>query len=302
MTRELASLTVILLALGLIMSCAEVVKMGTSIGEASGYLSSTEKASIDKVADKTERAARPITDSEEYYIGRAVAARFLGQYRLMDDPQATLYINEIGQTVAQASDRPRTHGGYHFAILDTEDINAFACPGGIILVTRGMLKMAKNEDEVAGILAHEVGHVNHQDGIASISQARWGEVLAAAGTGAAQSFAGVELGSLVSLFEDAINDVFKTLVVNGYSRVQESQADQAALRYTRRAGYNPQALADFLARLEESGVRGGFRTTHPGTAERLQEVKAALAPSGPMPVSAAQKQRTARFQALKLSG
>ncbi|MBW1917491.1 MAG: M48 family metalloprotease [Deltaproteobacteria bacterium] len=300
MTRQLAGILVLLLALGLVLSCAEVVKVGTSIGQASGYLSSTEKDSIDKVAEKTEKAARPITESEEYYIGRAVAARFLGKYRLRDDPQATLYINEIGQTVALASDRPQTFGGYHFAILDTDDINAFACPGGIILVTRGMLKKAQSEDEVAAILAHEIGHINHKDGIASISQARWGEVLAAAGTGAAQSFAGVKLGSLVSLFEDAVNDVFKTLVVKGYSRVQESKADLAALKYTGRAGYNPSALEAFLARLEKTGASGGFRTTHPGMAERLKNVKAELAKSGPMPVTAAQKKRTARFKSIKL--
>ncbi|MFP3867774.1 MAG: M48 family metalloprotease [Desulfobacteraceae bacterium] len=300
MTRRLVGIAVLLLALGLVVSCAEMVKVGTSIGQARGYLSSTDKDSIDQVAEKTEKAARPITDSEEYYIGRAVAARFLGKYRLVNDSEATLYINEIGKTVALASDRAQTFGGYHFAILDTDDINALACPGGIILVTRGMLKKAQNEDEVAAILAHEVAHINHKDGIASISQARWGEVLAAAGTGAVQSLAGVELGRLVSLFEDAINDVFKTLVVNGYSRGQETKADLAALKYTRRAGYNSSALAAFLARLEETGATGGFRTTHPGTAERLQKVKAELAQSGPMPVTAAQKKRTARFKALKL--
>lgn len=300
MIRKLSYIPVLVLVLGLVGGCAEVVKVATSVGSSTGYLSGTQKEAIDKVAEKTEKAARPITESEEYYIGRAVAARFLGKYRLYDNPEATLYINEIGQTTALASDRPKTYGGYHFAILDTKEINAFACPGGIILVTRGMLEQARNEDEVAGILAHEVAHVNHQDGINSISQARWTEVLAAAGTGAVKSFTGADIGSLVSLFEGAINDIFKTLVVNGYSRGQESAADLGALKFTRRAGYNPGALANFLTRLEKSGVKGGFRTTHPGIGERLQVVEAKLAEMGPIPVTKAEKVRTARFRAHKL--
>lgn len=300
MTRPLIWLSVALFSLGLVGGCAEAVKVGTTIGSATGYLSGTQKDAIDTVAEKTERAARPITESEEYYLGRAVAARILGRYRLYDNPQATLYINEIGQTVALASDRPKTYGGYHFAILDTPEINAFACPGGIILITRGMLSQARNEDEVAAILAHEVAHVNHKDGLASIKQARWTEVATAAGTGAVESFAGAEIGHLVSLFDGAINDIFKTLVVNGYSRGQETQADLEALKITRRAGYNPDCLADFLSRLDKSGKSGGLLSTHPSCADRLQTVKAELTKMGTMPVSAAQKARTARFQAMKL--
>jgi len=297
MRRNQVALWAALLALVVAGGCAEAVKVGTTIASGTGYLSGSQKSAIDTVAEKTEKAARPISESEEYYIGRAVAARILGRYRLYDNAAATTYVNNIGKAVALASERPRTFGGYHFAILDTSEANAFACPGGIILVTRGMLEKAQNEDEVAAILAHEVGHISNKDGLASISQARWTEVVTAAGVGAAKSFAGADIGGVVSLFEGAIDDVFKTLVVNGYSRSAETQADAAAVRYTRKVGYNSAGLAEVLNRL--SSTSGGIMSTHPGTAERLQQLKA----EAEKPAAAetpAQKARLTRFKAVKL--
>ncbi len=278
--------------------CAEAVKVGTSVASATGYLSGSQKDAIDRVAEKTEKAARPISESEEYYIGRAVAARILGRYRLYDNAAATLYVNQIGKAVALASSRPRTFGGYHFAILDTTEANAFACPGGIIFVTRGILEKAQNEDEVAAILAHEVAHVANKDGLASISQARWTEVATAIGVGAAQSFTGANIGGLVSLFEGAIDDVFKTLVVNGYSRGAETTADAAAVRQLERVGYNPGALPEVLGRL--SGTSGGIMSTHPGMAERLTQLSAVAGKTGAEAETAAQKARLTRFKAVKL--
>jgi predicted Zn-dependent protease len=299
MKRNLLGLILLLAALGLASGCAEVVKAGTSVASATGYLSGSQKSAIDNVADKTDKAARPITDSEEYYIGRAVAARILGKYRLYDNEPATTYINEIGMAVALASDRPRTAGGYHFAILDTTEINAFACPGGMILVTRGMLQKAQNEDEVASILAHEVAHVNNKDGIASISQARWTEVATAIGTGAAKSFTGADIGGLISMFEGAIDDIFKTLVVNGYSRDQEFKADQGSLRYTQKVGYNPASLTDFLGKMGDSSS-GGIMSTHPASADRLKEAKGETDKIGALAAeSSAQKARNERFKTLK---
>ena len=94
-------------------------------------------------------ASRGISDSEEYYIGRAVAARLLARNSLSQNKDATLYVNEVGQTVAKKSSLPRTYRGYHFGILETSDPNAYACPGGIILITRGLIKECQNEDELA---------------------------------------------------------------------------------------------------------------------------------------------------------
>lgn len=247
-----------------------------------------------KGVTKAVDASRPISDSEEYYVGRAVAARILSKYPLYQDPKLTLYVNEVGQTVARKSSRPQTFRGYHFAVLDTPEINAFACPGGIIFITRGLIQICKNEDQLAAVLAHEVGHVAHKDGINSISKARWTEVLTAMGTEAAKQYGGVA-GNLVSLFEGSIDDVFKTIVVNGYSRSAEEAADQAAMVTLTQAGYDPRALPQLLTIMiaKEKGTTGGIFKTHPPTGERLARVKPKAAGEPP---AKGDKTRTQRFQ------
>ncbi|MGQ9689603.1 MAG: M48 family metalloprotease [Desulfobaccales bacterium] len=250
-----------------------------------------------KTVQKAAVAAREISDSEEYYVGRAVAARILAKYSLSQNQEATRYINQVGQAVARKSSRPSTYRGYHFGILETSEPNAFACPGGIILITRGLIKECQNEDELAAVLAHEVAHIAHRDGINSISRARLSQVLTTAGTEAAKQYAGGVAGSLVSLFEGAIDDVFKTIVVNGYSRSAEEAADRDAVTTLRRAGYDPGALVALLTLLSARGPGGGgiFRT-HPPTSQRLSAVQGLVgqATAGPK-----EQVRAKRFQQVR---
>jgi len=227
------------------------------------------------------KAARPVSDQEEYYIGRAVAARLTATYPLYRNKRLTEYLNLVGQTLALHTEQPATFGGYHFAVLDTPEINAFACPGGTVLITRGMVASVKNEDELAAVLAHELGHVIHRDGIAAIQSSRWSQALLVIGGQAAREFSPKETAQLVSLFQGSIDDVVKTLVVNGYGREQEKKADRAALGYLAAAGYDPQGLVGYLERLQEAGrgSKGGILATHPGTEERLENVREAGAVS-----------------------
>jgi predicted Zn-dependent protease len=249
-----------------------------------------------KAAQKTMVAARGISDSEEYYIGRAVAARLLARNSLSQNRDANTYVNEVGQAVAKKSSMPRTYRGYHFGILETSDANAYACPGGIILITRGLIKECQNEDELAAVLAHEVAHIAHKDGVNSINKARWTEVLTSTGAEAARQYGGGVAGSLVSMFESSIDDVFKTLVVNGYSRAAEENADRAAVTTLTRAGYNPAALAAILGRLNSRGGGGGIFRSHPLTSQRVEAVKMLARQGTPSP----QEQiRTKRFQQVR---
>jgi predicted Zn-dependent protease len=246
-----------------------------------------------KTGQKALKAARGISDSEEYYIGRAVAARLLSRSPLSQNQDATQYVNEVGQTVARKSTKPTTYRGYHFGILETSDTNAYACPGGIILITRGLIQQCQNEDELAAVLAHEVAHIAHKDGVKSINKARWTEVLTTAGAEATRQYAGGVAGQMVTLFEGSIDDVFKTIVVNGYSRKAEESADRAAISTLSRAGYNPAALAAILNRLSAKGGGGGFFRSHPLTAQRVDAVKMLVTatPGGP-----SEKIRTERFK------
>jgi beta-barrel assembly-enhancing protease len=248
-----------------------------------------------KGATKAQDASRPITDSEEYYIGRAVAARVLTKYKLDQDPALTEYVNEVGNVVARKSSRPNPFRGYHFAVLDTGEINAFACPGGIIFVTKGLIKTCKNEDELAAVLAHEVAHVANKDGINSISKARWSEVWTAMGKEAVTVYGGSVASGLVSLFEGSIDDVFKTIVVNGYSRSAEEAADAAAVTTLSRAGYDPTAVVSLLKTMEAKGkgASSGIFKTHPATSARLSSVKALASEA---PTAKGETIRTQRFK------
>ncbi len=261
--------------------------------------SQVDVGSIGRVAQETFNATRPLSEEEEYYVGRAVAARILSTYPLLENIKLTQYVNLVGKTVALHSDRPITYGGYHFAILNSEEINAFSCPGGIIFITKGTINAVRNEDELAAVLAHEVGHINHRDGISAIQKARLTQVATLIGTEAAQRYTPAELSQLVSVFQGSIDDVFKTIVVNGYGRSQEYNADEAALSYLSRSGYNPLALKDFLERLIKQGQAsgGGIMKTHPATAERIEKVKQKT-PSTNVDASALQL-RNKRFQEFK---
>jgi predicted Zn-dependent protease len=288
MKSHLRGLTVILLvALPLVWGCAGIPSGASAIMPAVSIAATG--------ATKAAKASREINDSEEYYIGRAVAARILGQYPLYQNPTITEYVNEVGQTVARKSTRPNTFKGYHFAVLDTEELNAFACPGGTIFITRGLMTTCANEDELAAVLAHECSHVANKDGINSISKARWTEVMTSMGAEAARQYGGAA-GNLVTLFEGSIDDVFKTLVVNGYSRGAEEAADAGAVTTLNRAGYDSGALAAMLKKMlaKDKGTSGGIFKTHPPTGERLTKVQAAGGKE--KTASPAEAKRTQRFK------
>jgi predicted Zn-dependent protease len=241
-----------------------------------------------------QKAARPISDEEEYYVGRAVAARILSTYPLVKNKKLTEYVNTIGMLLSLHSEKPYTHGGYHFAILDTNEMNAFACPGGIIFITKGMLKATSNEEELAAVLAHEIAHVNHRDGISSIKKSRWTEAVTIIGAKATENYGPKELSKLTSIFEGSIDDIVKTLVVNGYGKSQEYSADKTALTFLAKTGYNAAALKDFLEKQGSSKAsEGGIMKTHPGTADRIDNIKGDLPSAGCDPSLI--KKRTDRF-------
>jgi len=239
---------------------------------ASGFTLDLNK--VGKVLKTTVAATRTMSDEEEYYLGRAVAAKILSEYGLLENDALTDYVNRVGLTTAIHSDKPYTYGGYHFAVLDTGGINAFACPGGLIFITSSMVDALTNEEELAAVLAHEVAHVAHRDGVASIRKSRWLEVVGIIGTEAAREFGSKDVSSLATLLEGSVNDVFKTLVTKGYGREQEYRADATALTILEGAGYNPWALADFLTTLKaKKKTKGGLLKTHPSSKNRLRKVK-----------------------------
>lgn len=251
--------------------------------------------SAGRVVGAASKAFEKFTPEQEHYLGRTVAANLLVRYPLWDSPPVTDYVNQVGQALAAVSDTPDTFNGYRFAILDTDEQNAFAAPGGIILVSRGLLRCARSEDGLAAILAHEIAHIHHRHGVEGIEKSRKTELAMVLGTEVARHSGKEELQRMAGVFEGSVKDFCKTLLEKGYSRDAERDADRTAAELLIRVGYDPQAFVGVLEAMEKGYRKGGpgFMSTHPGPSDRLEVVRSAIGSASPAP--AAPAARKARF-------
>jgi len=291
------------LALSLVLSGCEtlnkVTEMGTSLGVAAGAINEDQAQSINKSVGAVGKVFESITPEQEYYIGRTVAATILTQNKPFDQKAMTTYLNTLGQYLALCSDRPETFSGYHFLVMDTSDINAFAAPGGFILVSRGMLRCCKSEEALAGVLAHEIGHVELNHGLQAIDKSRLTAAATILGTEAAKNLVGKDLADLTKTFESSIADITSTVMNSGYARKFEFQADKAAVAILERSGYSPNGLVSMLKRMEKNLKPGGhdFAKTHPAPQDRISELGRIIKQSASPAASPA---RQARFAAAML--
>ncbi len=265
----------------LIALCALLVSWSPSIN-----LSKISKAK--KGVKLVAGAAHKINEEEEYHIGRAVAANILGQYPLWKNGKLTGYINLVGRALVFKSLRPEIYGGYHFAVLDTPEANAFSAPGGIIFLTRGIVAMATDEDELAAVLAHEIQHIVAKDPLKAIQSQR----MKALGTFTAGEAVGSASGAL-GIFQDSVMDISGTLLQKGYSRSQEKDADLGALKLLADCGYDPKALLDMLEKIKavEKKKIKAF-SAHPSAAKRIDYVAGGIGSAD----KAGRQIRDARFE------
>lgn len=247
-------------------------------------------------AQQIAEASKEITPSEEHYIGRAVAAMVLDKYPLLGNGVLDQYVNRVGLVVAFHSDRPVTYGGYHFAVLGSDEINAFACPGGLIFITRGLLKQVQSEDQLAAVLGHEVAHVAGRHGINAIKKSRWTKFGFYAAGEVGKQYSGSEVGELAQEFQGVVSDVAKQVLESGYSKSDEKKADINGMQFAAHAGYDPKAMAAFIQHEIDAGIgsKSGPFSSHPSPDKRLKEVNeelASISGGSEAPV------RTARFKA-----
>lgn len=287
-------------AMSLWAGCQTIKAVGDTVavvGVATGAVTEEQAQSIVRTGAALSSAMEHLTPENEYWIGRTVTATILSRYPPYDRPNLNRYLNLVGQTLALFSERPETFGGYHFLVLDSEEINAFAGPGGLITVTCGMLRLCRTEDELAAVLAHEIGHVQHRHGLQAIKKSRWTGAFTTIVAEAGKTLGGADLAEAVRAFEGSISDVMQTLVNSGYGRAAEREADAAAVRILRTAGYDPRALVTMLQEMKRRLKPGGldFAKTHPDPEERIQAVLKMLggggAPTPPPP------ERQSRFAA-----
>jgi len=292
---------VLLLGAGLIVGLTGcvVTDIGADIAESSGAIKPEEAESLRRAGAAVGRTFKDITPEQEYYIGRTVSATILHQYKPFDHPVANEYINMVGQTLALASDKPETFGGYRFLILDSDEINAFAAPGGFIFVSRGMLRLCRTEDELASVLAHEIGHVQHEHGLRAIKNSRLTSAFSVLAIETTRTLGNEEVKELTAAFENSVGDITHTLMTSGYSRGLEREADAACIAIMQRVGYDPAALMRMLEEMDRQLEPGGldFAKTHPAPQDRVRDIQRMLRQDVPGAPTAPPPARQARFQA-----
>jgi beta-barrel assembly-enhancing protease len=292
---RLAETFAIALTLTLASGCSTVSRVGGEIGQATGLVTKQQADGLVRSAEAVEKTFQDITPEQEYYIGRSVAATVLVTYKPFDREEANEYLNLLGQTVAQFSPRPETFGGYHFLLLDTDEVNAFAAPGGLIMVSRGMVRCCKSEDELVAVLAHEVSHAVAQHGLKAIRKGRLTSALTTIGSTAGQTLGGAQLAQVTAAFEGSIGDITSTMVNSGYARSAEFEADKGAVVIMKKLGYDPTALITMLEQMDKQLKPGGlgFAKTHPNPQVRITELRKLVgAPS----TSSGRAVRQERFQ------
>ena len=230
---------------------------------------------VSKASSSIAAVTEEITPEQQYYIGRAVAGTVLKNYKLYDNKAATAYANKICAAITQASDMPLLYKGYYVGILDTDEVNAISSPGGHILITRGLMECAGDEDALAAVIAHEIAHIQLGHSVKAIKSNRaTNELIKAVGDELPHS------GNARILADLGVNvDVMvEELATSGYSKTQEFQADKKALSLMSDAGYDPQAMQDMLnlLKLKEEGQTTGFCKNHPDAASRIKNIKGDL--------------------------
>lgn len=253
-----------------------LTNLATEIAVTEGVISRDTATRVQSAVEKSETASQGFTVEQEYSIGRGVASSILASYPLYQKEELTLYVNLVLQSLVANSETLEMINGYHAAVLDTNEINAFATSGGHILITKGLLKCAQSEDELACILAHELAHIQLQHNINAITAERkkdagkaWGEALVSVAADNVDA-----MKELQKDFETVIN-TGAVLFESGYPQSQEFAADKKALEYAAAAGYNVKAMESVLDMLDKNTKPGqtGFGKNHPTPTSRLKSLK-----------------------------
>lgn len=219
------------------------------------------------IATKQEETFYYSTD-KEVQMGESIAKEVNKEYKMVDDPLVQKRVEDIGKKIAAVCDRKEID--YHFQVLDDDEINAVSLPGGFVYVNRGLVEKVANDDELATVLAHEVGHIVARHSIKKLQALQGYSILRVLVAAAPQSG---EAGNAADL-------AFTELLL-GYGREDELLADELGVRYAKAAGYDPAAMISFLKTLQDDNRRKPLRPksyfkTHPYIPDRIRVVKQEL--------------------------
>jgi predicted Zn-dependent protease len=249
---------------------------GNVVGGRAGELARAAGGSISELLTQVNVSFSP---EQEYYLGRTVAANMIAQYGLDTDEPKQEYVRVIGSSIVALAARVNdTHAGYHFALLASKDVaNGFSGPGGFVMITRAALERCRNEEEVAGILAHEIAHISLRHGEAVIrAGAKWKSGFSALGQGLA-GLAGSESTvnqNFASLLAEVADDFSKQIATEGYGSKFELEADREGTLILYDAGYDGSAIQSYLQ--AAPGRAEGTWSTHPEAAVRIKALDAVV--------------------------
>ena len=273
----------------------QIVTTTMNIAVATGDMDPRTADLIVSTTESVYKVTEQISPENEYYIGRATAAIILNDYNLYNEPNLTKYLNKICGAITINSEKPDLYNGYYVAVLDSDEINAMATPGGHILITRGLLKCTSNEEELASVIAHEIAHIQKQHSISAIKTSRFKDLSLNVASLAINESDNDEAKQIMSVFGDSVDDVVSSLVLNGFSQEQEFEADSYALELLNNAGYNPHSIVNMLKTLEQNQAnhKRGFVKTHPEPKKRIKKIEKEL---NSYSKSKTQEERISRFQ------
>ena len=211
-----------------------------------------------------------LTVEQEKKLGAEEAKKVEQEMGLLDEPALTTYVDTLGQRLAKES--PRQDVPYQFHVVDMIEPNAFALPGGYVYVTRGLLALVNTEDELAGVVGHEIGHVAARHTVQRVSRQGPFALITNLVSGVTGFFVPL-VGDIVG----GVGNFAQSLVFSPYSRGQESEADKVGQEIAAKAGWDPVGLSDFLttlgreeALLADGPRRPSFFDSHPATPDRVK--------------------------------
>jgi predicted Zn-dependent protease len=234
-----------------------------------------------------------ISEEEELQMGAQFAQQLEKELKFINEPETNAYIDRLGQSIAKASQRSNIP--YHFFVVDSDEVNAFAVPGGYLYVNRGLIEAAANESELAGVMGHEIGHIVGRHSARQMSQQYGISIIA-----------GLALGQNPNMLAELTAQILANGALMNYSREMESEADTYGVQELYDVGIDPNGLPSFFDKLrameEQAGAGGAggidkYFSSHPNTADRAANTRAQIAK---LPPKDGLRKDSPEFQKIKL--
>jgi len=240
-------------------------------------LTAPAEIQLGQLFNSIKQAFTPASQDDEIAIGRDAAATLLGASKPIDDPAVQDYVNKVGLWIALQSDRPDLP--WHFAVVDSDDIDAFAAPGGFVFVTRGLLLHLHSEAELAGVLGHEISHVVLKHHLNALQKAARMDLASQAAKVGMQA-KGYDSDMDAQLM-DKVSNATRNLYSKGLDKDDELAADRMGVVLAARAGYDPYGLLAVLQTLEAVDPKSSsmqlLMATHPAPADRIAALSESMA-------------------------